>query len=66
MTARLGRGWRTAALTGAVVWTIGYLLPMVGYAGLRIFPMRLVVLSSALALIEYVAATTLGAWRYRE
>jgi hypothetical protein len=65
LTARFGQGWRTAALAGAVVSVIGYLLPMVGYAGRWLFPTRLVMVSSTLALIDYMATTTLSAWRYR-
>jgi len=58
-------GTGTAALAGLALWVLCYALPMVGYAGMGIFPWRLTALSCALAGVEFVAATVVGTWRWR-
>ncbi len=63
---RYGPGPKTATYAGIAVWFIGYLIPQLGYASLGLFPFRLVLISSGIGLVEFILATMLGAWLYKE
>ncbi|MEN3538706.1 hypothetical protein AAH991_26585 [Microbispora sp. ZYX-F-249] len=63
---RFEDGPRTRILAGAILWLVGYLLPMAGYAGMGLFSARLVALSGGLSLVEMIMAVAAGSWLYRE
>lgn len=63
---RFGPGLKTAALTGIGFWVFGYALPNSDYAAMGLFPMRLIVVSTLVGLVELIAASLCGAWLYRE
>lgn len=63
---RFGPGPRTAVLAGIVLWLATYLGPLVTYSAMGLWPMRLAIIASALGLVEFVLATVLGAWLYKE
>ena len=63
---RYGPGPKTAACAGIAVWFLGYLMCLIGPAMMGLFPLRLVLISSGVALVEYILATELGAWLYKE
>jgi hypothetical protein len=63
---RFGPGPQTAALTGLGFWAFGYALPNSGFVALGIFPMRLIVVSTLVGLVELIAASLCGAWFYKE
>ena len=63
---RFGAGPKTAAGAGLAVWFVGYLLPLIGYATMGLFPMRLIIIGGIVGLVETVLGTMLGAWPYKE
>jgi hypothetical protein len=63
---RFGPGPKTAARVGLVLFLGGYLLAILGYSFLGIFPTRLLTVWAGVALVEMVLATIAGAWVYRE
>lgn len=63
---RFGPGPRTAAIIAFVFWICGYVVALLAYLMIGLFPVRLVSLWAAIGLIEMVIATMLGASIYRE
>lgn len=63
---RYGIGPNTAIRAGLVAWAIGVFLPNLGNLPLGLFPTRLTVITSVVALVELVIATLAGAWLYKE
>ncbi len=63
---RLGPGPKTAVCAGVVLWLAAYLGPLMGYSAMGLWPMRLALIASALGLVEFVLATVVGAWPYKE
>lgn len=63
---RFGAGPKTAVLVAVVLWAGSYLLSLVGYALMGLFPGGLLVTWGALGLVEMVLAGLLGGWIYRE
>jgi hypothetical protein len=63
---RYGAGPNTAIRAGLVTWAIAVFLANLSNYPLGIFPTRLLVITSAVALVEMVVATLLGAWLYKE
>ena len=64
--SRYGAGPVTAARAGCATWFLAILLPNLGNLPLGLFPARLLVISTAVGLIETVIATIAGAWIYKE
>jgi len=63
---RYGAGAGTAARAGIATWGLAVLLAnLVNYPS-GLFPTRLLVITSVVALFELVIATSLGAWLYKE
>jgi hypothetical protein len=56
--------YRNARWTGA--WAIAVFLPNLANYPLGLFPKRLLLISTVVALVEIVVATLVGAWRYKE
>ncbi len=63
---RFGPGPRTAVLVAVVLFCGGYLLSIIGYHMLGLFPLRMLVLWGLIGLVELILATLAGAWIYRE
>lgn len=63
---RYGAGVGTAVRAGVVAWFLGVVLANVAYYPSGVFPGRLLVITSVVALFEIIIATTLGAWIYKE
>lgn len=63
---RFGPGPKTAALVALVLWLGGYLLSLIGYHLLGLFPVRLLALWGVAGLAEMMLGTIAGAWLYRE
>lgn len=63
---RLGPGPRTAITVAVALWVGGYLLSLLGYQMLGLFPGRMLVLWGAVGLVEMVLAALVGGWIYRE
>ena len=63
---RYGSGPNTAIRAGLVGWALAVFLPNLGNYPLGLFPMRLLVISTVVALIELPLATIVGAWPYKE
>ena len=63
---RYGAGPKTAIRAGFVAWAIAVFLANLGNYPLGLFPTRLLVISSMVALVETVIATLAGAWLYKE
>ena len=63
---RYGPGPNTAIRAGLVTWALAVFLPNLGNYPLGLFPARLLIISTVVALVESVVATLAGAWLYRE
>ncbi len=63
---RYGQGPNTAILAGLAAWALAVFLPNLGNYPLGLFPARLLVISTVVALVEIVVATVAGAWLYKE
>lgn len=63
---RYGAGPKTAIRAGLVTWAVAVFLTNLGNYPLGLFPTRLLVISSIVALVEMVVATLVGAWLYSE
>jgi len=63
---RLGPGVKTAALTGLGYWIFAYALPNLGTWAMGLFPHHLLLLGSAIGLVELILASIAGAWLYKE
>ena len=66
MRPRYGAGPGTAARAGLATWFLAIFLPNLGNLPLGLFPARLLMISTAVALIEIVIATMAGACIYKE
>src|SRR5438309_6854731 len=63
---RYGAGPKTAIRAGLVTWGVGVFLANLGNYPLGLFPTRLLVITSIVALVEILIATEVGAWLYKE
>ena len=63
---RYDAGPKTAIRAGVYAWSVAVFLANLSNYPLGIFPTRLLVISSIVALVEIVAATLVGAWLYKE
>ena len=63
---RYGAGPNTAIRAGLATWAIAVFLPNLGNYPLGLFPARLLVIATVVALVEMVVATVAGAWLYKE
>lgn len=64
--ARFGPGPRTAVLAGITLWTGGYLVSLMGYNMMGLFPSRLIITWALVGLVEMILAGLVGGWIYRE
>ncbi len=63
---RFGPGPGTAICVGLLVWALAYLVPALGNIALGIFPTGLMLIPTAVGLVEVPLATLAGAWAYKE
>ncbi len=63
---RLGPGPRTAVTVAIGLWVGGWLVALIGYRMIGLYPVRLLVMWGATGLLEMILAGVLGAWVYRE
>lgn len=63
---RFGPGPRTALIVGFALWLGGYVLSLLGYHMLGLFPPGLLITWALIGLIELLLAALVGAWVYRE
>lgn len=63
---RYGAGAATAVRAGVVTWGLASLLASLANYPSGLFPTRLLVITSAVAFVEIIIATVLGAWLYKE
>ena len=63
---RYGAGPTTAVRAGLFAWAVAVFLSNLGNFSLGLFPVRLLLITTIVALIEVVAATVAGAWLYKE
>jgi hypothetical protein len=63
---RFGPGPRTAVIVAAGLWVGGYLLSILGYRMLGLFPDGLLMMWGVVGLVEMIVAALVGGWIYRE
>ena len=63
---RFDAGVKTAALVAIVLWTGGYLLSLLGYHMVGLYPTGMLIQWGIVGLIEMVLAAALGARIYRD
>jgi magnesium-transporting ATPase (P-type) len=63
---RYGPGPNTALRAGLATWAIAVFLSNFVGSPLGLFPLRLLVIATVVALVEIVVATLVGAWLYKE
>ncbi|MEE8137908.1 MAG: hypothetical protein V3T81_03410 [Thermoanaerobaculia bacterium] len=63
---RFGPGPRTAVIVAVALFVGGYLLSLVGYHMLGLFPDTMLVTWGIIGLVEWILATLAGGWIYRE
>lgn len=61
-----GPGPKTAAGVAVVLWLVGGVGPNVWFAHLLLLPTGIVVSNLAVLFVDFVVATILGAWLYKE
>ncbi len=66
MRPRFGAGPRTAITADTAVWLLAYAVANAMMAFLHVFPLGLLVLVTAVGLLEVLIAATAGAYIYRE
>jgi hypothetical protein len=63
---RFGPGPRTAVIVAVALWFGGYILSLIGYGMVGIYPSGLLVTWGVLGLVELILAALIGGWIYRE
>jgi len=63
---RFGPGPKTAVAIAVAVWIAGYLVSLLGYYMIGIFPTSMLALWGLVGLIEVIVAALVGGWVYRE
>ncbi len=63
---RFGAGVKTAVIVAVVTFFTGYLIGLISYGTLGLYPQDLLVRWGAQGLVEMILATIAGAWLYKE
>jgi hypothetical protein len=63
---RFGAGPRTAVTVAVALWVGGYLLSLLGYSMVGLYPGAILVQWGAVGLVEMILASLVGGWLYRE
>lgn len=64
--SRFGPGPKTAVIVAVVLWIGGYLVSLIGYHMLGLYPGGLLVIWGIVGLVEMIIAALVGGWVYRE
>lgn len=64
--SRFGPGPRTAAIVALALWVGAYVVSLLGYAMLGLFPSSMLVLWAVIGLAELLIGGMIGGWLYRE
>ena len=63
---RYGPGPKTAAIAGVGAWFLAVFLSSLAMMNLGIFPRNMLMTGLIWGLVEYIVATVVGAWLYKE
>lgn len=63
---RYGAGAKTAAIAGGVTWFLGCFLWGVSMLNLGLLPSGMMLIAGIWGVVEFLVATTVGAWLYQE
>jgi len=63
---RFGPGPKTAATVAVVLWFASYLVSLLGYQMIGLYPKSMLALWGLVGLIELIVAAMVGGWVYRE
>ena len=63
---RFGPGPKTAVTIAVALWIAGYLVSLLGYHMIGLFPTSMLALWGLVGLIEVIVAAMVGGWIYRE
>lgn len=63
---RFGPGPRTAVIAAVALWFGGYLLSLIGYGMIGLYPTRLLATWATIGLVEMIVAALIGGALYRE
>jgi hypothetical protein len=63
---RFGPGPKTAAIVAIVLWAGGYLITLLGYHTMGLFPATMLALWAIVGFVEMILAALVGGWIYRE
>jgi hypothetical protein len=63
---RYGAGPNTAVRAGLAVWALAAFISNLSTYPMGLFPVRLLVIATIVALVEIVVGTLVGAWVYKE
>jgi len=66
MRPRFGAGARTAVVAAVTLWSGGYLMTLIGYGMIGLYPSGLLVIWGAIGLAEMIMASLVGGMIYRE
>jgi hypothetical protein len=65
-STRLGSGTKTALIIGSMMWLGGYLLSLIGFQMLGLFPNSMLAMWGAIGFVELNLATVVGAKLYKD
>lgn len=63
---RFGAGVRTAIIVAVVLFLTGFIVSLIGYNMIGLYPPKLLMQWGAIGLVEMIIACIAGAWLYRE
>lgn len=63
---RFGPGPRTAVIAALTIWIGGYVVSLLGYLVIGLFPAGMLALWGIVGLVELLLAALVGGWIYRE
>jgi hypothetical protein len=63
---RFGPGPKTAVIVAVALWLSGYLLSLIGYYMIHIYPTGMLAQWGVAGLVEMIIAALVGGWVYRE
>jgi len=64
--SRFGPGPKTAVIVAVALWFGGYLVSLIGYHMIGLYPGHLLVHWGLIGLVEMIIAALVGGWIYRE
>ena len=64
--ARFGPGPKTAVIVAAAAWFGCQLVSLIGYYMVGLYPGSMLAMWGGIGLVEWILATVLGGWIYRE